>query len=186
MKDTRFSKRLIYFAAVSFAVLFFASLVQTSFLPSLGLFGAVPDLVLTLVAGVAFYLGVIDGALFGLVGGILVDGLGGAGLSLAPLFYVVVGVLGGLLSSSAFANKFMHWTIYSAMFCIAKAFYSMFRILVGSGEVRLGAAFVASVVPECVGTLVIAILMFVPVKWVAGLLRGRMSVKKGKGGLGDR
>ena len=186
MKDTRFSKRLIYFAAVSFAVLFFASLLQTSFLPPLGLFGAIPDLVLILVCGVAFYLGAIDGALFGLIGGILIDGLGGVGFSLAPIFYVAAGVLGGLLASSAFANKFMHWTIYSVIVCVAKAFYSMFRILVGSGEVRLGAAFASSVFPELMGTLLVALLMFTPVRWVAGLLRGRMSIKKRKGGLGDR
>ena len=186
MKDNRFSKRLIYFAAVSFAVLFFASLLQTSFLPLLGLFGAIPDLVLILVCGVSFYLGAVDGALFGLVGGILLDGLGGAGVSLAPVFYVAVGVFCGLLASSAFANKFIHWAIYSLIFCVSKAFYSIFRILVGSGEVRLGAALASSVFPELVGTLLVALLMFVPTRWVAGLLRGRMSVKKGKGGLGDR
>ena len=165
VKDNRFSKRLIYFAAVSFAVLFFASLAQTSFLPPLGLFGAIPDLVLILVCGVAFYLGPVDGALFGLVGGILIDALGGAGISLAPIFYVVVGVLGGLLASSAFANKFIQWAIYSSIFCFMKAFYSMFRILIDSGEVRLGAALASSVLPELVGTLLVALLMCAPARW---------------------
>lgn len=185
VKDSRFSKKLIYFLAVSLGALFFAALLQTSFLPALDLFGAVPDLVLILVCGIAFYLGPTDGALFGLVGGILVDGLGGAGLSASPLFYTVIGALLGALSAVAFANKFIHWLIYSAIFCFAKAFYSIFWIVVGSGEVRFGSALAASVLPELFGTLLLAAALSYPVKLLAGLLRGRMNLKKGKGGIGD-
>lgn len=185
MKDSRFSKKLIYFLAVSFAALFLASLIQTSFLPQVGLFGAIPDLVLILVCGVAFYLGAIDGALVGLVGGILIEGLGGAGLSLAPLFYTAIGVLFGLLAAGAFANKFIHWVIYSALFCLSKAFYSMLRILLVSGGSAFGAAIVSSVLPELFGTFLLALVLCQPSRWLAGLLRGRMSLKKGKGGLGD-
>lgn len=185
MKDSRISKKLIYFLAVSLAALFLISLVQTSFLPSLGIFGAVPDLVLIFVCGIAFYLGPVDGALFGLVGGILLDGLGDVGLSFLPLFYTALGILCGFLAAGMFANKFIHWMVYSAIFCTAKAFYSIFRIVLDSGEVRFGGAFGASVLPELFGTLLLAVALNVPVKWVSGLLRGRMSLKKGKGGLGD-
>lgn len=185
MKDSRFSKKLIYFLAVSLGALFLAALLQTSFLPALDLFGAVPDLVLILVCGIAFYLGPTDGALFGLVGGILVDGLGGAGLSLSPLFYTAVAALFGALSVIAFANKFIHWIVYSIIFCFVKAFYSISRILVESGEIRFGSALAASVLPEFLGTLLLAAALSYPVKLLAGLLRGRMNLKKGKGGLGD-
>ena len=185
MKDSRISKNMIYFLAVSFAVLFLTSLIQTSFLPAVALFGAIPDLVLILVCGVAFYLGPVDGALFGLVGGILTDGLGGVGFSFSPILYTVIGVLLGLLAMAAFANKFIHWIIYSAIFCLTKALYSIFRILLDSGEVRLGAALGSSVLPELFGTLLLSVALYVPAKWVAGLLRGRMSMKKGKGGIGD-
>ncbi len=185
MKDSRISKKMIYFLAVSFAVLFLTSLIQTSFLPAVALFGAIPDLVLILVCGVAFYLGPVDGALFGLVGGILTDGLGGVGFSFSPILYTVIGVLLGLLAMAAFANKFIHWIIYSTIFCLTKALYSIFRILLDSGEVRLGKALGSSVLPELFGTLLLSVALYVPAKWVAGLLRGRMSMKKGKGGISD-
>lgn len=184
--DARFTKRVAYFLAISGIVLFLASLLQTSFLPMLEPFGAIPDLVLILVCGVAFYLGPVDGALFGLVAGLLIDALGGGGLFLSPVFYVAIGVFGGVLSSNSFANKFIHWCIYSVLFCLAKAIYSMFIILLSAGEIRLGAAIVSSVVPELVGTFLLSLALVYPVRLLAGLLRGRMNTKKGKGGLGGR
>lgn len=182
----RFSKKMIYFVAVSAAALFFASLLQTSFLPSLGLFGAIPDLVLILVCGVAFYLGAVEGAIAGLVGGILLDAFGNAGVMISPVFYTVMGILFGAFSIGAFANKFMNWSLNCVFFCIAKAIYSIFSILFFSRELKFWAAVGASVIPEFFGTLLLAIALFFPVKWLAGLLRGRMNIKKGKGGLGNR
>lgn len=185
MKDSRFSKKLVYFLTVSFVALFLTSLLQTSFLPALGLFGAVPDLVLILTCGVAFYLGYVDGAMFGLVGGILLDALGGTGFMLSPLLYVTLGVLLGWLSARFFANKFIYWIAFSLIFCFLKAFYSIFRICLESGVARLGAALLASVLPEFFGTFLLSLALAYPVKWLAGVLRGRMNLKKGKGGLGD-
>lgn len=182
----RFSKKMIYFVAVSAIALFFASLLQTSFLPALDLFGAIPDFVLILVCGVAFYLGAVEGAVFGLVGGILLDAFGSAGVMISPVFYVAMGILFGTFSFGAFANKFMNWMICCGTFCLLKAIYSMLAILLFSGELKFWAAFGMSVVPEFFGTLLLSVALFFPLKWLAGLLRGRMNVKKGKGGLGNR
>ena len=183
--DGRFRKRLIYFLTVAAVSLFAAGLLQTSFLPQLGIFGAVPDLVLILVCGAAFYLGPVDGGLVGLVGGIMIEGFGGYGLALSPLVYFLLGVIFGVISAKMFRGKFWHYLIYSAMFSAAKAAYSMARIVLSSNGDRPLAAFVRSAFPEALGTLLLALILFVPVRAFSGLLRGRMNVKKGKGGLGD-
>ena len=62
----------------------------------------------------------------------------------------------------------------------------MFVILLSAGEARLGAALVSSVIPEFVGTFLLSLVLVYPVRLLAGLLRGRMNTKKGKGGLGGR
>ena len=185
MAGKRFHKRLIYFLAISAAVLFAAGLLQTSFFPQLGLFGAVPDLVLILVCGAAFYLGPVDGAMLGLVGGIIIEGLAGFGLALSPLLYLLLGVLFGALSIKMFRGKFWHYAVYSVMFCTAKAVYSVARIALSPNGDRLGAALLCAVLPEFVATLLLALLLAAPTRGFAGVLRGRMSEKKGKGGLGD-
>ena len=185
MINSRFGKKLVYFLAIAAGVLFLAGVIQTSFLPLLGLFGAVPDLVLILTCGVAFTLGPTDGAVFGLVGGIMIEGLGGYGLALAPLFYTVMGFLFGALSMKVFLPKFTHLLIYDALFCTVKAIYSLARILLSQNGSEWGAALVASVLPELAGTFLLALALTVPTRALAGLLRGRMSLKKGKGGLGD-
>ena len=185
MNGNRFSKKIVYFLAISAAAFFLVALLQTSFLPSVSLFGAIPDLVLIFVCGVSFYLGTVDGALAGLVGGILLDALGSVGFMISPIFYTAVGLFMGILSTNAFANKFIHWAIYSVVFCVLKAFYSMFVILLASGDVSFGGALASAVLPEFFGTLLLALVLLAPARWLSGLLRGRMSLKKGKGGLGD-
>lgn len=182
----RFSKKLIYFLAIAVGVLFLAGLLQTSFLPRVGLFGAIPDLVLILTCAVAFYLGATDGATFGLVGGIILEGLGGYGLALAPLFYMAVGYGFGLLASKAFAAKFTHWMIYSGLAAVVKALYSLALVWISPNGDRWGAALVRAILPEFLGTFLLALALTVPARALAGLLRGRMSLKKGKGGLDDR
>ena len=183
--DGRFRKRLIYFLVVAALSTFVAGLLQTSFLPQLGLFGAVPDLVLILTCGAAFYLGPVDGGLMGLVGGIMIEGFGGYGVALAPLVYFAFGVVFGVISAKMFRGKFRHYLIYGVIFCAAKAGYSIARIVCSPNGDRVVAAFFRSVLPESIGTLLLAMILFVPVRGLAGLLRGRMDVKKGKGGLGD-
>ncbi len=183
MPDRRFLKRLVYFVAIAAGVFFVAGLLQTSFFPAF--LGIVPDLILVLTAGVAFYLGALDGAVMGLLGGVIIEGLGGAGLSPAPLFYLAVGVGFGLLSARFFRGKWLHVAIYSALYCSAKAIYSLVRILVSSGEPRLWEALAFSVLPEFFATLAMALMLAIPVQLLSGVLRGRRSQKKGKGGLGD-
>ena len=185
MINSRFGRKLVYFLAIAALTLFFTGVLQTSFFPQLGLFGAVPDLVLILTCGVAFYLGPTDGATFGLVGGIMIEGLGGYGLALAPLFYMAMGLGFGVLSMKAFSGKFPHLLIYDGLFCTVKAFYSLARILLPQNGSRWGAALVSSVLPELAGTFLLALALTVPTRALAGLLRGRMNLKKGKGGLGD-
>ena len=183
--DRRFLKKLLYFLAVALVTVFVAALLQTSFLPQLNLFGAIPDLILILVCGVAFYLGPIDGATFGLAAGIFLEALGGSGLATAPFLYFAVGVVFGLLAKNAFRGKFTHWMVYSVLFCAVKAGYSLLCILLGSGHLQLGAALGASVLPELLGTFLLSLALSVPVRLLSGVLRGRMSMKKGKGGLGN-
>ncbi len=185
MINSRFGKRLIYFLAIAVAVLFVAGLLQTSFFPALGLLGVIPDLVLILVCGVAFYLGAIDGAVIGLAGGIVLEGLGGYGVALAPLFYLVMGVLFGALSRKIFRGNFVHVMLYSALYCLVKAVYSIVYIAVVSDTGLSGAALGASVLPEFLLTWLLAIALTVPVRGLSGVLRGRKSLKKGKGGLSD-
>lgn len=185
MKDTRFSKKLTFFLAVSFGALFLIALLQTSFLPPLGLLGAVPDLTLIFACGIAFYLGPVDGAVFGLIGGILVDALGGAGAMLSPVLYTVTAFLLGTLARLFLDGRFVYWCIYSVVFCLAKALYSATRILLSGNGRQFGDALLASVLPEWIGTLALSLALAFPVKWLAGVLRGRMNLKKGKGGLGD-
>lgn len=181
----RFFKKLLWFSSIAAGVMALASLLQTSFFPFVGLFGAVPDLVLVLVCGAAFYLGPVDGALLGLIGGVMIEAFGGYGIAVAPLLYLSAGLAGGWLSLQLFRGKFWHFMIYSAGFCLFKAIFSFAYILFSATGNRPFAALWFSVLPEFAGTLLLAAALAVPARLLAGILRGRIHIKKGKGGLGD-
>ena len=181
----RFLKKLLWFSAIAACATALAALLQTSFFPFVGILGAVPDLVLILVCGAAFYLGPVDGALLGLIGGVMIEAFGGFGVALSPLLYLSAGLIFGWLSLQLFRGNFLHFMLYSAGFCAFKSVYSIARILLSATGNRPFAAIRFSVLPEFLGTLLLAAALAVPVRLLAGILRGRIHIKKGKGGLGD-
>ena len=91
---------LIYGA---FAV--FIAILQTTLLPRLRFFSALPDLAVGAVFCIGLYRNENYGAIFGLVTALFVDSLGSFGLSLLPLFYTLCGYVGGRVGSNAKENK---------------------------------------------------------------------------------
>lgn len=85
MRSTRWAILSLY---IVLPLLTVAALVQSSALAGVSLFGARPDLVFLLVAGWAFLRGPVEGSIWALIGGLLLDTLSGGpfgGFTLALL-----------------------------------------------------------------------------------------------------
>lgn len=94
--------------------LFFLSIIQTSLFSVFRPFGAVPDLVLAAVIVIAIYDRERTGVIAGIVGGFMADALGGWGLSLSPLVYMLCAALFSLLAYSVLRRDFLSSLIGTA------------------------------------------------------------------------
>ncbi len=93
--------------------LFLVAIIQTSFFSVWRPFGAVPELVLPAVIAIAIYDRERMGTIAGIMGGYIIDALGGVGLSLSPLLYMLCGAITALLAYSVFRRDFLSWLICS-------------------------------------------------------------------------
>ncbi len=159
---------ILYRSLIAFAMLFGTALLQTSFLPWLDLFGAIPDIVLIFVVGVGFFDGMKIGSPFGIGAGLLCYFLGGGGAAVFILFYSLC----GLVSSMGFLGRnYPSWCLYMAASCLFKAVWSLLMCLLFSSVARPLAALWHSILPELLGTALLSLVMYRPVKAAARLLK---------------
>lgn len=91
--------------------LFLLAVLQTSFFSVIRVFGAVPDLVLPAVITIAVYDRERMGTVAGIMGGYIADAIGGTGLSLSPLVYMLCGIIVALLAYSVLRRDFFSWLV---------------------------------------------------------------------------
>ena len=158
---------ILFRALVALAMLFGAVLLQTSFLPWVGLFGAIPDLVLIFVAGVGFFNGAGVGIPFGIGAGLVSFFLGGGNVMIILLYS-----LAGILFSMIFmGRRYLPWCLHMLAAVLFKAVWSLLMCLLFSPVPRPLAALWYSILPELLGTLLLSLVLYVPVRAAARLLK---------------
>lgn len=96
------------------------SLIQTTILHRFPILGTIPDLCLLFVLGTAMFDGAENGGAVGIAAGFLENALGGAGISLLPLLFFVVGYGTGLLAGKALARTFPSYMVFALVFCFLR------------------------------------------------------------------
>ena len=117
------------------------SAAQTSFLPSY-----LDDsyLVADLLLGVVCALGVLGGndkgaygALFGIFAGLCADALGGFGICLLPVFYMLCGYLGHVANDIVPQRKFTVYLAVSAAMTLVRALVALIYVMLHTGHIPL-------------------------------------------------
>lgn len=158
---------ILFRSLVALAMLFVTALLQTSFLPQVDLFGAIPDLMLILTVGVGFFGGMKVGLPFGIGAGLVCYFLGGSGAAVMILLYALL----GYLSSMYFLGRnYPSWCLYMAAACLIKMLWSFFMCILFSAVPRPFAALWHSILPELLGTLLLSLVLYYPVRAAARLL----------------
>lgn len=161
------TRDIFFRALVAFVMLFVTALLQTSFLPYVDLFGAIPDLLLVFVVGVSFFNGEKVGVPFGIGAGLIGYLLGG-GAALILLFYFLCSVM----ASRGFLGKnYPSWCMYMAAACLFKLLWAFLHCLLASAQPRPFAALWHSILPEFLGTFLLSLALYFPVKWAARAIK---------------
>lgn len=137
----------IFFVLLLCVVVLFLISVQTAFLSPLRLFGGVPDLMLAFTVSVGLFRGKKYGGAFGIFAGVLSYAVGGGGVTILPLFYMLCGYFAPVCQALLPANSFLSRAAICAGSCIA----DMFALLIGAvlrlGEFSLSVFFVREMLP---------------------------------------
>lgn len=149
--------QLVRGAVVAALILVFAML-QTTVFTNFRLFGAVPDLMLSLVIAVGVTEGDRWGSVTGLICAVIIECLGGYGLTLLPLLYVPVGFAAGILGTFYFRDSIPVRAIYSAGAGILKCIVTVICTVYAYGRVSVGFMFSEIVVPEYFSTLIMSVI----------------------------
>lgn len=144
----------------------FLALLQTTLMPRLQIYYAVPDLLIGAVCCIGIYKGENTAAAFGLFGGLCVEALGSTGLSLLPLFYTIAGLVCGLIGNNAREKaRFAAFLITFPLLCLARVVYSLLLTLVNYwGSIQPKTLFLYTLLPELIYTVAVCIPVFLIVK----------------------
>ena len=148
--------------------LFLLAVLQTSFFSVIRVFSAVPDLVLPAVVAIAVYDRERTGTIAGIIGGYFVDALGGVGLSLSPLVYMICGCLAALLVYSILRRDFFSWLVITAGALVISGIAALICVAVNveSAAFTASQAFSRLLVPQFFASLVAGIPVYFIIKLV--------------------
>ncbi len=148
-------------AVICAMLIIFTALWQTTFFNRFSPFGAVPDLMLSLTAAIAFTEDEKWGAVCGLCSAVVIQSLGtsGAGPQLLPLLYTPVGYIIGILSSSYLRGGVAVKALYIAACGVGRAAVSAVTAsrMLSAG---MGQIFAKIVIPEFFSTALTAPIVY--------------------------
>lgn len=144
------------------------ALLQTTLLHHVLPFGALPDLGVLFVMGVAMFDGANVGGITGLGAGFLCAACGETGISLLPLLFFVVGYGVGRLGGRALARTFPSYMVFAIALCIIRPLFTLAQLglIAGAAAFDLPLMLRHGYVPELVANLIAAVIMYLPMRRV--------------------
>lgn len=142
--------------------LFVLALIQTTLAHLAPLLGAIPDLCLLFVLGIAMFDGAEYGGGCGIAAGFLESALGGHGMTLLPLLFFIIGYGIGLMAGKALARTFPSYMIFILALCILRAAITLAAIGLEARATGfdLTAITNGTLAPEFVVNLITAVPMY--------------------------
>lgn len=166
-------KRLVLYFIFIFLVLSITSLIQTS---RFEIFGVTPAITFVLVCAVGFVYGEKSGAIFGLVGGILIDALGFSGVMISTILYTVLGYLCGRIVGWFLSKNLPSFAVYALIAGIIKGIFTLLVVGVISTDFDLLYVLRKIVLPEYFAT----VIFICPIYFIMAVIYRLFSLKDKK------
>ncbi len=144
----------------------FLILLKTTFFSRFRPFGATPDILIVAVAAIALFEGGRAGALFGLIIGFIADTLGGVGVVLLPLPYMLLGYICGTVADEYYRRSWLLFLIFDICAAVLRIFVSIAYVFLTWHSFSISTLFSQVLIPEFWSTLSVSFVpavMLVPV-----------------------
>lgn len=146
-------------AAICGVLIVLFALLQTTVFARFKPFGATPDLMFALTVALAFSEGEKWGGICGLICALTVDSLGGIGITLEPMLYMLAGCLCGVLARDFFSNTALPRVAVILLFTFARSAVTLICATIIVPDISVLQILSDMVIPEYFST----VLMSAPV-----------------------
>ena len=154
--------------AMTGAVLFVLCVVQTTVCGRWKLFGAVPDLMLCAVVLIGYCRGREAGAIAGIAAGVMTAMLGSVGVTVEPVFYLVVGYVSGWFARAVYPKGLRTYAVFLAAALPLCAVRTVIQACLTHSNPHLAMLLVYAVLPELGGTAIMGLVLFYPLRFLLG------------------
>lgn len=155
-------------------LLCFFAVLQTAFFSRFGLFDSTPDLMFAGVITISMFEGEKGGGIAGIAAGFLIESIGGVGLSLLPLPYMLCGYICGLCFNYIYNRNFATWALFILISFIFREVFTLMYISIIRPSTSFFYAFRSVLLPEYFSSVLAAPLLYFLIRPVAKLFhRGR-------------
>ena len=145
-------------------ILVITVILQAVFFAKLEIFGARPQLVLLFVCTLSFFEGPKSGAIYGLIGGYIIDIISGGGVFFSAVIYMIMCYLAAYAVELYFSDGFLPFLAISTVFMIAKHLLDIAAILTAYKQITFFKTLLYVFIPETLYTLLVAAFIFFPVR----------------------
>lgn len=157
----------------------FLVLLQLTFFTRFRPFDSTPDILIIAVAMISMYENERAGAIFGVAIGFVAEALGGTGLSLLPLVYMLIGWFGGIAASEYYKRSVLLFFIFDVGACTVRMFVTLIYVVCIWETADISVIFPNVLVPEMLSTFVTAPVPALLLYPVWRIFRGETEKKPG-------
>ena len=158
--------------------LFLLCIMQSTVFGRWKLFGAVPDLMLCAVVLLGYCNGREEGAVGGIAAGTMTAMLGTVGVTVDPVFYMVMGYVCGYFARAVYPKGFLPYLFFLGATLPFGAIRTVISACLAHGNPRPAMLFLYAVLPEAAGTFLCGAALFFPLRWLLAKKRERRGVKR--------
>ena len=177
--DRKENLSLINHIAISFFFTLLTVIAVIFQCANVNMLGRIPDFAFAIVCAIGFVSREKYGAIFGLIGGILISSLGGVGISLAPICFTLCGFMAGVLPDIILRRNFLSYLVYCAMLGGIHTLFSLIYYIMLSESSEIWSVIGKMIIPDFITTVICMIPAYFAVLGIYTLLKGKT---QGKGG----
>ncbi len=174
MKDIQSRKReLSPLTHAAYIILFSMLMILSAVIQcsKITVFGAVPDITFALVCAIGFIAGERYGAVFGLIGGVMIMYLGSSGLSMAPIMFTLCAYLCGALPSIVLRRNFLSYLVFAAAMGAIHIFFSLIYVIMFSKSFEIWRIIGERMIPELLSCVILMIVAYAPIKLIYSIFK---------------
>ena len=164
----RINKRFVVKSAIYAIIFIFFTVLETNILISFKIFGAKPNLIISLVIAAAVLENERYAAVLGMICGFLIDSSVGSPFFFSGVYYFFAAYLTAIISRYYFTKSLLNMIVMILPVCAVRGLFNMFYMIGAWKDFDIIKALWEYVLPEYIYTIALAPVVYFLVKFTAG------------------